>query len=130
LAARIIAMELEQAAAVKEQEWQARAVRDMKLEKRRSELIKAAIIEQEEVGREYKSWQRQHPDADADAFLPSDMHPSVFERYRLAESLRTTPHMVTEKTLYNMRREAESPTILARVEAHLAAEGDDEPVPY
>jgi hypothetical protein len=54
---------MEQAAAVEEQERQARAARDQKLEKRRYELIKAAHIEQEEdVGREYKSWKLKHPD--------------------------------------------------------------------
>jgi hypothetical protein len=57
LAATIIAMESSQAEAVEEQERKARAARDEKLEKRRYELIKAAHIEQEEeVGREYKSW--------------------------------------------------------------------------
>jgi hypothetical protein len=131
LAARIIAMELEQAAAVEEKERDARAARDKKLEKRRYELIKATLIEQEEeVGREYKSWKRQHPDADDYAFFPSEMHPSVFERYQLAESLKTEWGMIADKRLYDLRRESgESPTILARVEDQLASESHDEPVP-
>jgi hypothetical protein len=132
LAARIIAMELEQAAAVEEQEQQARAARDQKLEKRRNELIKAALIEkEEEVGREYKSWKRQHPDASAYAFFPSEMHPSVFERYQLAERLKSSWDMYLDKRLSDLRREAgESPAILATVEAQLAAKSDNEPVPY
>lgn len=131
LAATIIATELEQAAAVEEKERQTRAARDRKLEKRRYELIKAALIEQEEeVGREYKSWKRQHPDASADAFFPSEMHPSVSERYQLAERLKSSWDMFPEKRLCDLRREAETPAILARVEAKLAAEGDNAPVPY
>jgi hypothetical protein len=136
LAARIIAMEMEQAAAVEEKERQARAARDQKLEKRRYELIKAAHIEQEEeVGREYKSWKLKYPDASAEAFFPNEMHPSVFERYQLAEILRTQAEwnvkFVTEKRLNDLRREAgETPAILASVEAQLAAEGDREPEPF
>jgi hypothetical protein len=131
LAATIIATELDQAAAVEGKERQTRAARDRKLEKRRYELIKAALIEQEEeVGREYKSWKRQHPDASADAFLPSEYHLSVFERHQLAERLKTGWGMIDDKRLSDLRREAgESPTILARVEGKLAAESDNAPMP-
>jgi hypothetical protein len=58
------------------------------------------------------------------------MHPSVFERYQLAESLKTGWGMIADKRLSDLRREAETPVILARVEAQLAAEIDNEPVPY
>jgi hypothetical protein len=101
------------------------------LEKRRYELIKAALIKQEEeVGREYKSWKLKHPDAPAEAFFPNEMHPLVFERYRLGERLKAEWDMFTDKRLNDLRREAgESPAILARVEAKLAAESDNAPVP-
>jgi hypothetical protein len=57
------------------------------------------------------------------------MHPSVFERYQLAERLKSSWDMFPEKRLCDLRREAETPAILARVEAQLAAEADDEPMP-
>jgi hypothetical protein len=125
LAATIVAIEMEQADAFEQQKRKETAAMEKKLEKRRYELIRAILIQQEEqVGREYQAWRLEHPDSSPEGFFPDEFHPLVFERYQLVESLKKREDIYESKRLCDLRGESgESQTILAGVEAQLAAEG-------
>jgi hypothetical protein len=124
LAATLAAMKIGREKAIEQEKQREQAALEKKMQSRRYELTKAMLIEQEEqVGKEYKSWQTKYPNSPAEAFFPTEYHPSVYERYQLAEILKVGFDLFKDKRLLDLRQDAgKSPAILASVEAQLAAE--------
>jgi hypothetical protein len=132
LAARIIAMELEQAAAVEVQKEQLQrremAAEQERLEAERSnrEKVARAQIKREEVAaqRERSDWTNEH--GNCDAFVPTN--PAVLYRADLEDRLERAYRdgSINRSELWVEAKKLQAEAL----QAQLAAEGDGEPEPF
>jgi hypothetical protein len=128
LAARIIAMELEQAAAVEEQERRVLAAEQHRRDIERLEREQAAKVEikREEVAakRERSDWMNEH--GNCDAFIPTN--PAVLYRADLEDRVERA---YRDGSINRAELWVEAKKLQAEaLQAQLAAEGDGEPEPF
>jgi hypothetical protein len=128
LAARIIAMELEQAAAVEEQERRVLATEQHRreIESLKREQAAKVEIKREEVAakRERSDWMNEH--GNCDAFIPTN--PAVLYRADLEDRVERAYRdgSINRDELWVEAKKLQAEAL----QAQLAAEGDNAPVPY